>query len=374
MTLLQMFFGENTSIIHVHLRNRRGLHSVKGKLEAQQRLIAKRIRNFEQKHEAELRLSRARLHSSQTTYDKAATEESHCWNSYHSGCSRIENFVKCIQITIASLFSNTSDVSASVHLADKLANEWQIAFQALLEAELELKQHKSHFEELAAGIESDRFAIEALSKRIMTVERQLQAEENAITQCIKKTAQHMSQSAFARKQMFGRAIAEPFYRDVRELRRLLNRINAIEQIASNQPKHEKSQKCHELLETVMEQSFDERKLPLTCRIPLKGRGIVARVDRNFADSTDQDTDQDTGANNRRVFIGEKQTFHCSILQRHLKSDLVSDILSFCTRTSLSESIADSTKTETGNIIQRLETEANAVSRRLSKSIFTGLSI
>ncbi|MDB4419393.1 hypothetical protein N9267_00375 [bacterium] len=370
MTLLQMFFGENTSIIHVHLRNRRGLRLVKGKLEAQQRLIAKRIRNFEQKHEAELRLSRSRLHSSQTTYDKAATEESHCWNSYHSGCSRIENFVKCIQITIASLFSNTSDVSASVHLADKLAFEWQMAFQALLEAELELKQHKSHFQALAAGIESDRFAIQALSKRIMSVERQLQAEENAITHCIKKTAQHMSQSALARKQMFGRAIAEPFYRDVRELRRLLNRINAFEQIARNQPKHEKSQKCHELLETVMEQSFVERKLPLTCRIPLKGRGIVARVDRNFADSTDQDT----GANNRRVFIGDKHTFHCSILQRHWKSDLVSDTVSFCTTTSLSESIADSTKTETGNIIQRLETEANAVSRRLSKSIFTGLSI
>lgn len=370
MTRLQMFFGNNTSVVHVHLRNRRGLHFVKGKLEEQQKLIAKRIRSFEQEHEAELRLSSARLHSSQTTHDKAVTEESHCWNSYHSGCSKIESFLKCIRITIASLFSNTADVSASVDLADKLACEWQIAFEALQEAERELTQHRSHFQELAAGIESDRFEIQALSKRIMAVERQLQAEEDAIMHCIKLTAQHMSQSALARKQAFGRVIDPTFYRDVRELRRILNRINAIEQITRSQPKHEKSQRYHELLETVMERSFDERKLPLTYRIPLKGRGSVSRMGRNFPGSTHQDT----GANNRRVYIGEKQTFHCSILQRHWKSDLVSDTVSSSTLTSLSECIADTTKTEAENIIQRLETEANAVSRRLGKSIFTGLSI
>lgn len=369
MINFEEYFGESTQQVLAELRNRVRSHRLIMELERQQKVIAKRIRRFEQTHETKFRVARSRLHSAITNHEKAAAEERDCWQSYQQQSAKVDSFPKCLGITFASVLSSRPGVRAIISRANEQAVAWQIASQALLEEERELSTLQSEFHLLANEIESDRFAIQTLSSQIQKAKQQVRRSENAITDCIRQTARHTSYQSLVRKTRLGLANTQAFFDEVRRLRRLLNRINTLKQIGGAAT-CSNDQYEGQLLKTAIDESLEENKLSLECEVHLRGKGILKRTTSSFS----QGVGQEPGSDHVRVYLSETKPFKLHILQKRWTSETLGNQFSHQTLSALNAAIGNSAKAETARIIKQLETETAVVTRRLAERILSDATL
>lgn len=368
MNRLSDYFGDNTHQIHTHLRTRRGLLGIKGKLEKKRNSIAERILNYEHQHESRLRVTRARLKAAETVYKDAVVEEAECWENYCNKCDDITNLIHCIGLVFLRFLRQQPGVEARARKSNASQIEWAAGQRSLINAKKEWAAAKTEHHDLSHRLGSDRYAIQALANQLAEVSAKLQAEEDAITKIISLTARNMSFRCFIRKQSCGLKVDEGFYLDVRRLRQLYTRLDALKPLTVEPQAPQSSKQQCQNLTTAIEHSFDTRKLPLECQIQLKGKGTLKDLNSEYsATSVGR-----VNASNRRVFFGDTKTFNPMILQKRWLSEPMSKDLSVRTLSVLNSSMGTTATHEVENIVKRLESEIHVITRKLAKHIFAGV--
>ncbi|MAI74122.1 MAG: hypothetical protein CMM01_24925 [Rhodopirellula sp.] len=365
MNRLADYFGDYAHEINTHLRTRRGLLGINVQLEKKRNSIAERILKYEHKHESRLRVTRARLKAAETVYKDAVVEEAECWENYCKKCDDITSLIHCIGLIFLRLLHQQPSVEERARKSNTYQIEWAAAQHSLINAKKEWEAAKTEYHNLSDRLESDRYAIQALANQLAQLSAQLEAEEDAITRIITLTARNMSFRSLARKQSCGLNVDEGFYLDVRRLRQLYTRLDALQPLMRESQIRQSPKLQCENLTTAIDHSFDTRKLPLKCKIQLKGKGTLKDLNPEYS-STSVDR---VNTNNRRVFFGDTKTFKPMILQKRWRSEPVSRDLTVRTLSILSSSMGSAAKNEVENISQRLESEIRVLTRKLAKSIF-----
>jgi len=368
MNQLTNYFGEHTHEVQTRLRSRRGLFGIKGKLEKKCSSIAERILNYERKHESRLRVTRARLKAAETVYKDAVIEEADCWKNYCKKCDDITNLIHCIGLVFLRFLKQQPSIEARANASKSFQVEWETAHDSLINAKKQWEAAKTEHHDLSNSLESDRYAIQALANQLAELSAKLQAEEDAITRIITVTASSMSFRSFTRKKTCGLKVDEEFYLDVRRLRQLYTRLDALKPLTMESQSRQSSKQQCQTLTTAIEHSFDTRKVPLKCQIQIKGKGTLKDLNAEYSASSAGQVN----ASNRRVFFGDTKNFKPVIVQKRWLSEPVAKDLTVRTLSVLNSSMGSAANHEVENIVNRLESEINVVTRKLAKHIFTGV--
>jgi hypothetical protein len=369
MNQLHDFFENATSDVYNHLRNRRAMLNHKAELEKQQQALAKRIHKFEQAKQTQIRVARSRLRAAEAEFNQRTIEESQCWTAYQLLLRKTDSLPKCLGITFASLTKKQPGIATIVGRAKKLADDWYKSFQSLREAENELDELKIKYEALAGTIESDRFAIRNLSAQIQHTIEQLNSHEDEVNQLIKDAANHMSFASIARIQSNNTALDQSLFADVRALRRLLHRIDSLQHLSQAQPADDDARPLHQALEHAASQSFEEYKVPIQCDIPLRGKGRARQVPKTFM----QANNRNNAPVDTRVVFSETKSFSLSLTLKQWDTERLGNELTDRPLLQLNRAIVASTKRETNTLVRQLTFEADLVTQRIAKLLFSRLN-
>ena len=369
MNQLANFFEHATPELYAQLRKRRGLLHHKAALIKQQREIAKRLRTNEKRGESQLRIAASRLRASEIELKRRTKEESSCWTAYQTIAAQTDSLAKCFGIALAQVVNNKPGIADHVARIKRLASDWQQSFNDLRKAEADIETVRSTYVKLANSMESDRFAIRNLEAQINRTTDKLNNAEDEVNGLIQRTAKHMSFSAVSRQQVQNPTVDLAFFHDVRSLRRLLHRIECLQQLANNKPSEHNTVSLHDSVKQAANHAIQEIEHPLTFKISLRGKGRVQSVATPFT----QESNKSSSPVNTRVVVSDTKRFSSSLPVKQcdpvsLGLDLTSTTLLVLNRATL-----DATRREVDNRILRLSSEAKLLTSRVADVLFTNTS-
>ncbi len=370
MNQLQAFFENAASEVTGHLRNRIRLNSHKARLERQTKLVAKRIRVFEKKHETDLRVSTSRLDAAETTCRQCTDQEAKSWDAYQIQAAKTDSLMKCIFIAAASFSRKKPTIKALVTLTEKLASDWRQAFQQLRKAEEELAYLKSAHHQLASEVESDRFAIRNLSAQIQVTNSQLNSEEAALCTCIKTAAQNLSLTAIARRQAEYPELDQKFFDDLRRLRGILRQCTSLNRLTKIKAAEEEHRSLAVSLQVAASEAIEDHAIPLPSEILLKGKGKLRQVATGIARTSDaKEPWVDT-----RVAIAERKQFEPTITLKRLNVLDLANEISTAPLMLLNRCVVESVHHEAEASIRLLSSRADEITQRILKQLFHSIHL
>ncbi len=342
----------------------------RAELETQQKFLAKRLQKLETENETQLRVARSRLRATEAEIGEKTIEESKCWTAYQLAISKIDSLAKCIGVTFNHVFNKQPGVGTYVTRAEKLASDWKKSYKSLREGGTELEILQGKYRELSSNIESDRFAIRNLASQIQKTTAQLNSEEAKVTRLIKAAAKHMSFSSLARLQSQKSVLDQSFFDDVRVLRRLLQRIDALQQITKTEPAPGDALTLQEALEYAARHSFREYKHAIQSDVFLRGKGRVRQVTKMLASG-------DLGQNaaiDTRVVLSETKSFSTLITLKHWDLVSLGNELTDRPLLQLNRSMVESTHHEANNLMSKLTAQADIGIQRIAKVLFASITL